>query len=101
MRIATTAVDIDVVVTDKTGRRITGLTAADFQVLDNEQPQTIDFFKAIEGSCVARRNMSAASAGGATTEGPITPLVSPFSGRFVALRNHQRTGPSGACSRSV
>jgi len=85
VRIGTTAVDIDVVVTDKTGRRITGLTSGDFQVLDDGQPQTIDFFTAIEGSRIARRNARTASAGDAKTEGPVTPLVSPFSGRFVAL----------------
>lgn len=85
VRIGTTAVDIDVVVTDKTGRRITGLTPADFQVLDDGQPQTIDFFTAIEGSRVARQNLRTAVAGDLKTAAPVTSLVTPFSGRFVAL----------------
>lgn len=85
VRIGTTAVDIDVVVTDKTGRRITGLTSDEFHVLDDGQPQTVDFFTAIEGSRVARRNARVPSAGGASTEVESTPLASAFAGRFVAL----------------
>ena len=85
VRIGTTAVDLDVVVTDQTGRRITGLTSDEFQVLDDGQPQTVDFFTAIEGSRIARRNPRAASGDSATTEGLVTPLATPFSGRFIAL----------------
>jgi VWFA-related protein len=85
VRIGTTAVDIDVIVTDKTGRRITGLTSADFQVLDEGQPQAIDFFTAIEGSRVARQNPRPVAGGDLKTAAPVTPLVTPFSGRFVAL----------------
>ena len=50
VKVGTSVVQLDAVVTDKSGRRITGLTAADFQVMDEGGAQEIDFFSAIEGS---------------------------------------------------
>jgi len=41
-------VDVDVVVTDKKGRPIKGLTAADFSLEEDGDPQTISRFEAIE-----------------------------------------------------
>src|SRR5688500_20288503 len=41
-------VTVDVVVTDKKGVPITGLTAADFQILEDDKPQKIVGFESIE-----------------------------------------------------
>src|SRR3954463_12377025 len=54
IRVGTAAVQMDVIVTDKAGRRITGLNGSDFQVLDEGTPQAVDFFTAVEGSRVSR-----------------------------------------------
>jgi len=41
------SVSVDVVVTDRQGRPVTDLTAADFTITESRQPQTIDSFKLI------------------------------------------------------
>lgn len=38
---------LDVVVTDKAGKPVTGLQAQDFTLLDNKNPQKIVYFKAL------------------------------------------------------
>jgi VWFA-related protein len=42
-------VNLDVVVTDRSGRRVTGLTRNDFEVLEGRKPQTITHFSEIDG----------------------------------------------------
>ncbi len=42
------SVSVDVIVTDRQGRPVTDLTAADFEVTENRKPQTIDTFKLIQ-----------------------------------------------------
>jgi VWFA-related protein len=44
LRVATRLVQIDVIVQDKQGNPVTGLTKDDFGVLDNKTPQTIELF---------------------------------------------------------
>lgn len=46
-RSGTELVRIDVVVTNRAGEPVTGLTAADFSIRDSGQPQTISFFDAV------------------------------------------------------
>jgi VWFA-related protein len=46
-------VNVDVVVTDKQGQPITGLTAADFTVTEDQAPQSISSFEAVELPMVA------------------------------------------------
>ena len=41
-------VTVDVVVTDKKGVPATGLTTADFQIIEDDKPQTIASFEAVE-----------------------------------------------------
>lgn len=43
------SVHLDVVVTDKSGERVSGLQLGDFTVLDNSAPQTITSFEAVDG----------------------------------------------------
>src|SRR5437868_9628872 len=61
LRVGTAAVQMDVLVTDKNGRRITGLTAADFEVQDEGKAQVVDYFTAIEDS---RKKTEASGSGG-------------------------------------
>jgi VWFA-related protein len=99
VRIGTAVVHVDLIVTDKTGRRVTGLTASDFQVNDEGEARQVDYFAAIEGSRVARTQDATANnatgttaAAASTTTGTTTTttttttsLASPFPGRYVAL----------------
>jgi VWFA-related protein len=41
-------ISLDVVVTDASGKHVSGLTASDFSLLDNHQPQTIVAFHAVD-----------------------------------------------------
>lgn len=52
-RVRTNAVPVDVTVLDDKGNPILGLTAADFEVLENGVPQKLDFFLAPEPSQAA------------------------------------------------
>lgn len=87
IRVSAAAVQLEAIVTDKTGRRINGLTAADFQVLDEGKAQTIDFFTAIESSRVSGNTAAAAAATGTgnSTAAPVSPLAVPYEGRHIAL----------------
>jgi VWFA-related protein len=85
VKVGTAVVQVDAVVTDKSGRRVTGLTAADFQVADEGATQEIDFFSAIEGSH-ATRSANTATAGTPTTPAaPVSSLAIPYQGRHIAL----------------
>jgi VWFA-related protein len=84
IQLAATAVQMDVLVSEKNGRRVTGLTADDFQVLDENAAETVDYFAAIEGSQVVRTNGGASASGGAAPS-PASPLATPYQGRHVAL----------------
>lgn len=86
VRVGSSAVHVDVIVTDKSGRRITGLTASDFQVLDEKQPVAVDYFAAIEGSRLSRPAGAAGQAGGAAAPDPNqSTLLRPYPGRHIAL----------------
>lgn len=91
IRVGTTVVQMDVIVTDKTGRRIKNLTATDFQVLDEGAPQVVDYFTAIEGSSAVRAdNRTATSSPASGTDQnkpavPVTSLATPYQGRHIAL----------------
>lgn len=84
VRVGTSAVHVDVIVTDKSGRRITGLTASDFRVTDEKQPVTVDYFAAIEGSRVSRPAGAGAQPGGGAAAEQST-LLRPYPGRHIAL----------------
>jgi VWFA-related protein len=46
-------ITLDVVVTDKSGKPVSGLQQQDFTLLDNKQPQTILSFHAVQGKATA------------------------------------------------
>src|SRR5437763_8041017 len=89
IRTTTSAVQVEAIVTEKSGRRVNGLTAADFQVIDEGKPQTIDFFSAIEGSRVQhtenRGGTTTVGSAEAKTTAPVSPLTNPYRGRHIAL----------------
>src|SRR5687767_7388338 len=86
VRVGTSVVQFEAIVTDKTGRRVTGLTAADFQVTDDGRARPIDFFAAVEGSRLKGGSGSQTQTAGAAQPGSeTTPLMNPFEGRFIAL----------------
>ena len=45
-------IKLDVVVTGKEGKPVAGLEPKDFMLLDNEQPQKILFFQAVDGKTI-------------------------------------------------
>jgi VWFA-related protein len=90
VRVGTAVVQTEVIVTDKSGRRISGLTANEFQLLDEGKPQSVDYFMAVEASKVRE---SKSNASGAPTTGGIasnpsiqgSSLTLPYEGRHIAL----------------
>ncbi len=95
VKVGTAVVQLDAVVTDKNGRRVNGLTAADFQVMDDGASQKIDYFTAIQGSRAVATTTAGATPSGAnaTTAAstppsptvPTTSLTVPYEGRHIAL----------------
>jgi len=81
IQIGATAVQMDVLVTDKNGRRVTGLQPSDFQIVDEEAPESVDYFVAVENS----RVVTGGGAIGATAPRATTSLVTPYQGRHIAL----------------
>ena len=86
VRIGSAAVHVDVIVTDKSGRRVTGLTAADFEVLDEGKPTQLDYFAAVERSRLSRAESPGRPAGGPQPPDADRPsLLRPYPGRHIAL----------------
>ncbi|MBV9211370.1 MAG: VWA domain-containing protein, partial [Acidobacteria bacterium] len=86
VKVGTAVVQVDAVVTDKSGRRVTGLNAADFQVSDEGAAQTVDYFSAIEGSRALRTtNAETSNATALTPAAPVSSLATPYQGRHIAL----------------
>lgn len=89
VRVGIAAVQVEAIVTDKSGRRINGLTAADFRLIDEGASQELHFFLASEGTHAnvgGKRERTQSDGAGVTTSGASnSPLVKPFLGRYVAL----------------
>lgn len=70
VRISTNLIQVDVTVTDKNGKIVTGLTAADFELFENGEHQDISNFSFISrrmsGSTVTDRSDATGSAGEGT-----------------------------------
>ena len=79
-------VNVDVVVTDREGRRITGLTKDDFELLENEKAQTITNFSEIRMG-PATRTEDATPAVASTPEIPAPPR------RFVLFVDNSSLHP--------
>src|SRR3989442_6038958 len=84
LRVGTAAVQMDVLVTDKSGRRVTGLTAPDFAVLDEGKAQAVDYFTAIEDS---HKKPDGSDSGGALQQNSAvsSPLTKPYAGRHIVI----------------
>ncbi len=81
--ISTELVQVDVVVTDKQGRPVTGLTADDFTVLEDGRPQRISHFM-VTAHAMAAAAPTAAAPATAPAEKPAAAEEAP-SGRFIVL----------------
>src|SRR5580658_7221955 len=61
LRISVNLVQVDAVVTDSSGRQVTNLTADDFEILEDRQPQKITAFSYVSvGAPHAERNKTTA-----------------------------------------
>ena len=88
IRVGTAAVQLDVIVSDKSGRRVRDLSAAEFDVRDENEPRSIDYFVAIDGSRVVSktdRTAANADAKGNVDANATVPLTTPYQGRHIAL----------------
>lgn len=81
VRISTDLIQVDVTVTDKNGKVVTGLTAADFELFENGERQPISnfaFISRMAGGAVANQSSQQPGAG---------PINSPQQMRSSAVRN--------------
>ncbi len=87
VRVSSFIVQTEAIVTDKSGRRITGLKASDFTIADDGKQQNVDYFTAIEGSRVLETNTATvpSATDPSKTESPVSPLTVPYQGRHIAL----------------
>ena len=86
---ATTAVVVDVIVRDKAGRPVTDLKAADFQLLEDDQPQEIGNVTLVAPPATLGAAAGTAPAGAPTAASAIVPAAT-----FVALV-FDRLSPEG------
>lgn len=84
LKVSTAVVQLDVIVTDKTGRRVTGLAASDFQIADDGAPRPVDYFSVIESSRVVPQKDAPAPTAPAAAAPPST-LTIPYPARHIAL----------------
>ncbi len=92
-RASTLLVEVDTIVTDAKGQFVTGMTADDFEVLEEGKPQTIERIYVVTGGTVTAP--SARPSATATGEAAPTPLPAGAPPRvFVLLfdRDHLQTG---------
>jgi VWFA-related protein len=75
--------EVDVVVTDRSGRRVRGLTRDDFALFEDGAAVAIESFAAIEGARLAGSDATAPAEAGA--EPPSSPVTSPAPARLVAV----------------
>lgn len=82
-------VNLDVVVTDKQGHRVTGLGKGDFEVLEDGKPMTItNFFEARSETAPAP-----ATAETSTAPAPVAPAPEPRPRRFVFFVDNDSLAP--------
>jgi VWFA-related protein len=79
-------VNVDVYVTDKSGKRVTGLTRDDFEILENKRPVAITNFYAVEGG----RAVAPAPEPGPAPEAAAAPGVPPARAAEPELPQDQR-----------
>jgi VWFA-related protein len=77
-------VNVDVVVTDRSGNRVRGLTAADFEILENGKPQPITNFTEFRGDA-STRIVQAQGSAPATAAAAAAPDVAPPQKRTMVI----------------
>jgi len=82
-------VNLEVVVSDSKGKRVKGLTAADFELLQDERPQRITNFYAVEGGSLVPEK----PADGAPAESTPAPSSSPRKTWIVVYIDNQFLSP--------
>ena len=92
LRINTSLVQTDVIVLDKQGRSVKGLSKGDFELLVDGQPQEISFFENVETGSL-RESAQLAAARGAQTA---STLARPSAGRsFIFFVDDLHLAPEG------
>jgi len=106
IRISTSLVEVRAVVTDGSGKPVTGLRAEDFEVLEDKTPQEIGFFSAVTvGSAVITSSREAAAPTApatttASTRGPV-PTTSPARTVVLFVDNIHMTGANLLLARQA
>ena len=89
VRISTDLIQIDVTVTDKDGKVVSGLGMDDFEVYENGEKQTLttaNFMrKLVGGATIGGQNAGAAKPGDVITAGPQTPITPGSVRRTIAI----------------
>lgn len=99
-------IDVDVVVTNRQGNRITNLTRADFELFEDGKPVEIEYFsRIVDGHSAEEAATATAGAGVAAARAPVSWIVYvdqsnlPISRRSIALSQLQtffeKTFPAG------
>ncbi|HET6648006.1 MAG TPA: hypothetical protein VFH01_11825, partial [Pyrinomonadaceae bacterium] len=97
LKISTDLVQTDLVVLDKKGRNVKGLTKDQFELLVDGQPQNISFFESVEtGSTSETAKLAATGSQGANTSERPSTLTSPMPGRsFIFFVDDFHLSPEG------
>jgi VWFA-related protein len=92
-RAATTTVEVDVIVRDRNGRFVTGLTPADFEVTEDGAPQRVHSMYLVERRSVT--NAAGAGAGAAGAGAPASPAPASTQRVFVLLFDQEHLDSGG------
>ena len=84
LRISVELVQLDATVTDRDGRHVTNLEAADFEVLQDNRPQTIAAFQFVLAGAAPRLHVGSAPAGAAVGQ-PAAPPTREAMRRTMAI----------------
>jgi len=94
-RAATTTVEVDVIVRDRNGRFVTGLTPADFEVTEDGAPQHVHSMYLVEGRSVTNAAGAGAGAAGAGAPASASPAPASTQRVFVLLFDQEHLDSGG------
>jgi VWFA-related protein len=96
IRTTTLLVEVDTIITDGKGQLVTGLTADDFEVLEDGRPQKIERIYSVAGTAIQPTYAAAAAEAAATSPPPVPATAPPRT--FVLLLDQEHL-QAGACNR--